>query len=115
MTDEEINRRIVEEVMGWTVKESRFGKRLRLHNGSYFFDNLDNYSFPTNISHAFEMENAIEARGLSSKYGDALARIEQEQFSKEEFIHPSMNWLCAHASPKNRCLAALEVCGVEIK
>lgn len=69
------------------------------------------YSSDMNLSRLVEQE--IERCGLQSQYGDILAIIEQDM-CKDCATHPPMNWLCAHASPKSRCLAALKTVGVEL-
>lgn len=110
MTYKEIDIAICEHVMGWTVKKSKVTKSLRIHNGSFFFANLEEYKFSSDMNFAYKMEQEIENKGFQVLYGDILGRYVQDQH-RDKFSHPSMNWICAHASPRVRCLAALEAVG----
>ena len=78
---------------------------------------LDRYS--TDIKAAFEVEDRIAAMGLAEKYAMILgqsAALMEAEFLYGEGSKPQSGelfWLVAHATPEQRCLAALKAVGEE--
>lgn len=74
-----------------------------------------NYSL--HLMATWQMEEELFARGLHAEYGDHLARLAQEGHAatRHPMSHPPINWLCAHAPARTRCLAALLAVGAEVE
>lgn len=141
MTDRELDALVAVHIMGWVWKTDQnylvtTGKKvgepwrfLTPHDG--VFQNVtpwngtpmewkDNGAFPehysTDMNAAFKMEHLLSRKeGLAFIYGDNLATIAQDDWGKESgrIGHAPMNWICAHASPRIRCLAALKTIAPE--
>lgn len=108
MTNQEIDILICEKLMGWKVKKSKFTKRLRLHNGSFFFGNLDDYRFSSDMKDASKILELATNGGfkLSSTWDNKMFTCEfwvGPYSSKGEYISASDRSL-----PKAICLAALK-------
>ena len=95
----ELNARVAERVMGWKV---------------HWYDGVPNYmrdgwvvlvpDFSGSLDAAWEMEEELERRGLCDEYEHALVTI-----AWSERLHPARSaWRLIHATPEQRCEAALE-------
>lgn len=100
MTDREIDALIQSEVFGVNLTERETAR------------------YSTDIAAAWAMEEHIAHLDLWVKYGTSLAEIVGKvDLSESEFRIISVSlkpWDLCHASPKNRCLAALKAVGVEV-
>lgn len=72
---------------------------------------IPNYS--TDIAAAREVEDRIQALRLHLDYAAHLLDIIGIEAPKP-IARPCVAWLCANASPRQRCLAALRAMGVEV-
>jgi hypothetical protein len=82
--------------------------------------------YTEDIAAAWRMEGEMERRGLMEGYVDALAEIVApdaahvyysaiEVYTSREWDGHKWAWAMVHASPLQRCLAALKVVGVEVE
>ena len=124
MSDVELDNAIAEKVMGWTVKEGEGFHGFK----TYWFGSPDRrfcYSYrpSTDHGHAFEVEEEIRRKDFEERCVFALCRL----VGVPEFSQTTMardNWCgrkfrsselfaLAHASPRQRCIAAMMA--VEVK
>lgn len=66
-------------------------------------------SYSANHTAAYEMEEEIKRRGLEIKYSYCLSCIVFDGMETHKMTMYSKYWLIAHATPKQRCRAALRV------
>ena len=117
MTD--IDRQIAEQVMGW--KKSILPIPNCVPEEFIWLDgistvNINNFHPSTNISDAWLVEETLMEKGLTCEYIDALIEITNilvfdSDKSKQVFnyrLTSSVIFLLVHATPEQRCKAALE-------
>jgi hypothetical protein len=109
---------VAEKVMGLGVKEfwgSDWHIRNPDPNGRAWLD-IKNYS--SDITAAFEMESEIAKQERHLDYANRLIQIAFNDHMEKGIPNVSYNannyWLLAHASPKQRVIAALQTFNIEI-
>jgi len=127
MNDKEINQRVATYVMGWLpvhyeeARKRNFvappnsflldvdGECYQMYGGEYPLCGL--FQPATDIAAAFRMEEAIKASRLGVAYASALLRAVILPYHESETVLLRMGALLdmVHASPRSRCLAALEI------
>lgn len=130
LEDRAIDLLVAEHVLGW-VRSNYAGHsgqfQLWIHPkegpGGIFEERIPKYS--TEIKATYELEDAIWAKEKWRDYAHALMTVigamvvKQTEldlfpsnYAEEMSCHP---WDLLHASPRNRCLAALKTFGADIK
>jgi hypothetical protein len=111
MTDRELVAAVAEHVMGWQVFREK--RRWMVGIGSpemaiWRESEVMDWDPLNEIADAYVMESSIP-ESLQGQYGGALVGIvERENHGN------ATAWLLAHATPRQRCLAALAAKGVEV-
>jgi len=127
MDDKEINQRVATYVMGWLpVRYEEARKRTFVAPPNSFLLDVDGECYQmyggeyplralfqpaTDIAAAFRMEEAVKASGLNVAYASALLRAVILPYHESEAVRLRMAQLfdMVRASPRHRCLAALEI------
>ena len=80
-------------------------------------EDCDVWSPSTDICAAYEMEEEIEQRGLAEAYVRALIDITTGNLMRHDLrgLYEDDMWKVAHASPAQRCRAALAAAGMIAK
>lgn len=109
MTNRKIDELVGTKVMGWSIKRSKFSRKLRLHNGSFFFANLEDYKFSTNPALIPMLERRMDSLNKSTQYATALCEVVlgPKGCCSTGILFDSV-FKVATATPKQRCLAALK-------
>lgn len=117
--DRELNALIATVVMGW--HDLGGGHYLAKFNCSrYLATNPPPFKPSTEIKSAWEMEEAIAKKNLWREYGkalvDILGTVEAPPENRPRLYSTTSieAWYLIHASPRDRCLAALKVVGIEM-
>lgn len=109
----ELDVRVALQVMGWTHDERGFVDP----NGEHFQDQWKKYpiyppKYSTDIAAALEIEEKLKARGLVSEYVEELRIVcGVEELGWDACYGDEEMFLFIHATPKQRCLAALKAVG----
>lgn len=101
----ELDAEIAREVFRWKVVRNEVG--LYRTDDLWTFDNQMGFipDYSTDPNDAFDMEEEIQRRGLANAYGKELDRLlRTETFLDGSPVGP---FAIAHASPRDRCRAAL--------
>lgn len=120
MTPDEINRQVAEKVMGWGY--SAWGRNhyveiivsSDISSGNQqdetFVMQVESWQPYTNIEQAMMMQKEIHKKGLARKYTNAFFNIiepEGTTLPDDELV-----WAMIHATPQQRCEAALKAVGL---
>lgn len=112
LTDVEINLFIAQKVMGWTLEKDSWTNRENKW-AEHRHNSGDDWAWcpSTSITDSFEMEEEIFKQGKHREYGLELFNV----IKGERILFKDVSdFDVAHASPKQRCLAALRCYGVEV-
>ena len=110
----ELNAQVAEEVMGWIVQRMPFPPIYVVEvppDGEDWTEAwLPIPDFSGSLDAAWQMEEEIERRGIAmvTAYEKELSWIVGDTRQGEPFICSYDPWLFIHATPEQRCRAALE-------
>lgn len=113
MSPREIDAQVATDLFGWKF----YAARPKFTSDLYLDDRgeiVDLPFFSSQIAAAMEVQYEIHKRRLHLEYAHYLmleVGIERPAQTAVEAIA----WLCANASPRQRCLAALRAVGAEVK
>lgn len=107
MTDSELDALVAERIMGWKVFAGEPGQgRPPSRLLSLVLEPIPPYTTDLNACHAMEAE--LERRGLVHEYIKALCDITRIDGRVS-------SWRLAHATARQRVVAGLKACGVEVE
>lgn len=116
MTNADINKRVAEEVMGWRLERTAARRNNVLYETCGWFDGnselqslQEDFNPAERIDHAWMVEERIAELDLVARYLKALIKIVHGNAVKVFSDLTIMGfWYLVHATPEQRCLAALE-------
>lgn len=112
LSDRELDAEIADKVMGWRLLPGQWSHPIYEDANCNVVFSADMYTPSITIALAFAMETEIERQGKSDDYGKVLFYSlcdTVKGWADIGDIESVAMFKLAHASPRARCLAALEV------